>query len=305
MIYKQQTKSINLLIMESLYRRMKLTGKGYYYYLNLDKGFVGEVKLDRCSELAPGERLLLGDLFLKAGGKSRQIDALVITSKAALLYEVKNFEGEYIYKDDRVFRIGLDKPLFNPFSQLDEAETLLRQVFSELGIQLPVQSFVVFVNPNMTLYQAPQHPNLLMASNLDKHFEDTGKGLTRLTSQHKSSANKLCELCMPELRSQSIPEYTFEELRKGVTCAGCGSFIHEMTPKKSKYCCCTKCGHKEIASVTLDRHIDECALLFPDLSLTSVMIHYWCGGLFELPRIRAHLKKRFKVQGKNRWTTYI
>lgn len=305
MIYKQRTKSLNLLKMKSLYYRMGLAGKYYYYYLNLEKGFFGELRLDQSSEQAPGERLLLGDLLLQASGRFRQIDALVITSKAALLYEAKNYEGEYIYKNDRVYRVGSDKPLWNPFSQLDETETLVRQLFAEHGIQLPIQSYVVFVNPKMTLFQAPEHPNLLLASNLDKHFEETGKNLTRLTSQHKSLANKLCELCLPETSSQSIPEYTYEGLRKGVICEGCGSFIHSLPSIRSQYCVCHSCGHKELVSATICRHAEEYHRLFPEAPINSAIIYEWCGQLFTMKRIRLALQKYFTPQGTNRWTTYI
>lgn len=305
MIYKQRTKPLNLWVMESLYYRMGLTEKNNYYYSNLDKGFPGEVWLDSLSEKAPGERLLLGDLLLKAGGKTRQIDALIITSKAALLYEVKNFEGEYVYKNDRIYRVGSDKPLWNPFNQLEEADTLLHQLFAEHQIQLPIQSYVVFINPKMTLYQAPVNPSLLLASNLDKHFEETGKNLNRLSSQHRAIANKLCELCLPETLYPGIPEYTYEGLRKGVLCAGCGSFINEITPRKGKYCCCKRCGRKELVSETLDRLIDEYMRLFPGRAISTANIYDWCGGVFTFDRIRAHLSKRFKKQGSNRRTIYF
>lgn len=306
-IFKAREKSVNLIVMESLKVRMYLEGKSHYQYVWLEKGFIGEAAFDRLLKALAAAGLVLCDLRLRVNGKFKQLDCVVITSKAVLLYEIKNFEGAYTFKEDKkLYRVASDKPIWNPFTQLEEAETLLQQLLGQLGIQLPIQSYVVFINPKMTLYQAPNHPSLLLASNLEQHLEQVNKNTAALTGQHQALARKLSELSLPDtLYPQDIPDYTFEGLRKGVICVGCGEFVDAIAPKKGKYCHCKKCDHREPISETLNRLINEYRRLFPDSIVNTITIYQWCGEVFSMSRIRSHLQKYYSSQGNNRWTQYV
>ncbi|MCM3586548.1 hypothetical protein M3182_12465 [Mesobacillus maritimus] len=47
MLLKDRCESLDLLIMQSVNTRMKLSEKEKFFYTNLEKGYEGEVKFDR------------------------------------------------------------------------------------------------------------------------------------------------------------------------------------------------------------------------------------------------------------------
>lgn len=54
-----------------------------------------------------------------------QIDSLIITHEKVYLYEIKNYEGDYFYQADKLYK----KPRFeiiNPLHQLSRSKALLR-----------------------------------------------------------------------------------------------------------------------------------------------------------------------------------
>lgn len=304
MAYKEREKSYNLLMMESLHNRLELTLKQQYYYSNLLRGYKGECRFDKLTVTLNGNFLVLNDLPLKVEGRYFQIDTLIIGAKIVTIYELKNYSGEYIFKGDDLFVAASNKNVLTPFNQLSRLITSLRQVLAELGFHLPVNGFVAFMDPKMCLYQAPYRPELLLPGKLDKHLAELASNGAPLNSQHQAMAIKLCERIVLEPPYKDLPEYTYEMLKKGVTCAECGSFIVELPSEKSRYCTCEKCGHTESLTKTLCRLVEEYRRLFPGRKITSANIYNWCGGVFTKRRIRAVLQKYFCANGTNRWVTY-
>ncbi|MFL2105235.1 NERD domain-containing protein [Desemzia sp. FAM 23991] len=305
MAYKEREKSYNLLMMESLSIRMELTLKQQYYYQNLLRGYKGECDFDKLTVKLDGNFLVLNDLPLKVDGRYFQIDTLIIGVKSVRVYEVKNYMGEYIFKGDDLYIASSDKSILTPFNQLERLLTSIRQVLAELGIHLPVSGFVAFVDPNMCLYQAPYRPELLLPGKLEKHLTQVASHGAPLTSKHHELAMKLCERCVLEPPYKDLPEYTYELLTKGVSCAECGSLRVTLPAGKSRYCACEKCGHQEPVTKTICRLVDEYRRLFPGREITSTAIYEWCGGLFTKKRIRIVLGKYFKATGTKRLMTYI
>ena len=78
-------------------------------------------------------------------------------SDTIYVFEVKNFEGDYYYEPatDKIFPKYKDVDIVNPLFQLMRSETLLSQLLLRSGFKLPIKSFVIFINPEFTLYQSP------------------------------------------------------------------------------------------------------------------------------------------------------
>ncbi|WP_041556410.1 nuclease-related domain-containing protein [Carnobacterium sp. 17-4] len=102
MAFKEREKPFRLLVMESLANRMNLSKEDRNKYANWVKGYDGEVKFDFITEQLKCESLVLNDLYLIVRGKKFQLDTLVITAKCLFVYEVKNFEGEYYYENEKL-----------------------------------------------------------------------------------------------------------------------------------------------------------------------------------------------------------
>ncbi|WP_369413997.1 nuclease-related domain-containing protein [Aquibacillus saliphilus] len=123
MSFKSRTKSKELAILKLLHMRMNLTIKDKQHYLNLQKGYQGEELFDTLTEKLQCECLVLNDLLLEVNSTTFQIDSLIITQEKIYLYEVKNYEGDYLYESDKLFK----KPrleVINRLHQLSRSESL-------------------------------------------------------------------------------------------------------------------------------------------------------------------------------------
>lgn len=129
MAYKSRIESGELLILRILNRRMGLSAEEHQRYLNLEKGFKGEVQFDLLTEKLQSECLILNDLLLEVNNSKFQIDTTIIFQETIYPFEVKNYEGDFIFKPDRLERIP-GKDYKNPLDQLKRTKFLLRQLLN-------------------------------------------------------------------------------------------------------------------------------------------------------------------------------
>jgi hypothetical protein len=90
MAYKPRTEREEIAILRSLNARMKLPDDDKRNYLNLKKGFEGEVKFDSLTEKLDCDCLILNDLLLEVNKSKFQIDTVVIQD-TLYLFDVKNY----------------------------------------------------------------------------------------------------------------------------------------------------------------------------------------------------------------------
>ncbi|MEH7014459.1 nuclease-related domain-containing protein, partial [Neobacillus niacini] len=157
MLYKARSESVVLKTLRILNKRMKLTEDEQWYYLNQEKGFEGEVQFDLLTEKLQHNCLILNDLQLESNKSSFQLDSTLIFQETYSLFEVKNYEGEYVY-DSEYFKTPGGKDIQNPLDQLKRSKLCLQQLLQSLGSKLTIEAYIVFINPHFTLYQTP--PNL-------------------------------------------------------------------------------------------------------------------------------------------------
>jgi len=132
LIYKNREKPESIRTMELLHKHNDLSGKDYSYYLNLKKGYEGEVQFDSIIEKLTCDCLVLNDLLFKENNTVFQIDSLIITGESILMYEVKNYEGQFIYREDSLKVVASNKPILNPMGQLNRAQTLYAGLMNRL-----------------------------------------------------------------------------------------------------------------------------------------------------------------------------
>lgn len=304
MIYKSRTKSEELLILEFLDKRMVLPDAERNYYLSLKKGFEGEVMFDSLTERLQSDCLVLNDLLLKNNKTTFQIDSLIISSNKLFFYEIKNLEGDHLYEADKLYKFPRTE-VTNPLNQLRRSETLLKQLILSLGINLPVEGLVVFINPEFTLYQTPLNYPFLFPTQIKRYLRILDSSTLKLTDKHRALADKLVSLhyqTIKENKYSNVPDYAYEDLRKGITCAMCDSFSVYVTGHKIK---CNECGNEELASSAILRCINEFKILFRNEKLTTNIIYDWCRIIPLKRRIRKVLCNNFKKVGCNHGTYYI
>lgn len=259
--YKVRTESNELKILKSLNNRMKLSKNDKQYFLNLKKGFEGELLFDSYLEKLQCNCLILNDLLFKFNKNTFQIDSLIVTSDLIYLFEIKNYEGDFLYKSasEQIIPKSREIEVQNPLFQLNRAESLLRQLLQSIGFRNPINSSVVFVNPTFTLYQAPVNKPFIFPTQITRHLKQIESKPSRITSNEKLYADHLISLHQPESQYSQIPTYEYEHLQKGITCEVCHSFLVFI---EGQNCVCRNCGHIELTSSSIIRSVLEDSCFF-------------------------------------------
>lgn len=300
MIYKERTKPNELLTMELLGRRMHLHHKDKQHLLNLQKGYEGEMLFDSLTKKLPSQCLILNDLLLQQNRTTFQIDTLIITQGKILLFEVKNFEGDYYYETGTFYKQP-NQEITNPLHQMERSQSLLRQLILSLGFNPQIEGSVVFVNAKFMLYQAPRHQPIIYPTQITTHLSHLNAIESKLTDRHYKLADKLVALHISDSPFTKVPEYNFEEFKKGMICEVCRSLSLSVYGQKF---ICAKCGQIESAETAVIRSVAEFKALFPFEKITTTKIQEWNGGVCSKKRISTYLKRHYKRIGVRQWTYY-
>lgn len=302
MLLKDRMEPVELLIMKSLYTRSNLSEQEKYYYLSLEKGFEGEKKFDMLADdYLQVERYIINDLLLEVNNSFFQIDKLIISQGAIHLIDIKNFQGDYYMDSNKLFSAATKREYKNPVIQLKRSETLFRLLLQNLKQSFPVESSIIFINPEFTLYQAPMDQPLILPTQVNRFLIDLNNTSSKLNDNHKKLAHKLVSLHKASNPYTILPKYTYEDLQKGIFCRTCQSF---MVPIKNSYLICTGCGGREKLEQAILRNTEEFKLLFPGKNITTRNIHNWCSAELHTRTICRILKKNYNAYGKTKETYY-
>lgn len=300
MQHKPRSKTIELKTLEFLERRISLPAKTQMHYNNLVKGYEGELRFDEMIGNLVSDHLILNDLLLEVNNTTFQIDSLIMIQENIYLYEIKNYQGDYYFQGDQLFK----RPQFeiiNPLYQLSRSESLLKNLLLQLGFNPQIKSFVVFINPCFTLYQAPLDKPFIFPTQLKHHLEFLNSTAAKTTERNKKLANKLLSAHKTVSPYSQVPFYDYDSLRKGIICFRCNSFF--VTVKHSK-CICDTCGYIEDTAAAVLRAIREFQFLFPNNKITTNKIYDWCQVIPSHRTIRRILAKNFTAFGTGQWTYY-
>jgi hypothetical protein len=300
MPYKARSESIVLKTLRILNKRMKLTEDDQRYYQNQEKGYEGEVQFDVFTEMLQCNCYILNDLPLKNNKSSFQLDSSLIFQGTFSLFEVKNFEGEYVY-DAEYFKTLSGRDIQNPLDQLKRSKLMLSQLLQSLGSKLTVEAYVIFINPQFTLYQTPPDLPFILPTQLDRFISKLDQKPSLLNQSHKNLADKLISLHQTESPYTQLPSYEYHHIRKGITCKKCHSFSVLVQGKKVV---CHTCGYEEMVTSAVLRMVGEFKLLFPDRKITTNVIYDWCSVVTSKKTISRALGKHLTIKGVHQWTYY-
>lgn len=294
MIVKTRTEPRELRLFRALNSRMDLSTKDETYYSNLEKGYQGELQFDEWLLSAAEGGLILNDLLLEMNNTLFQIDSVLITAYIVYLFEVKNFEGDFVAEGDQWFTASKTE-IKNPLLQLKRNEQLFRRLLQELGCKTKIQSHLIFINPEFQLYQAPLNLPAVFHPQLNRFAAPLKKDTSlKLSSAHTKLADRLAAAHLDKSPFSSVPEYGWEGLRKGIGCRGCGVLYEYFDGKNLK---CNYCGGKESYATAIIRAAEEYKLLFPDRKVTTNGIYEWCEVIKCNRTIRKALSSHYDLKG--------
>lgn len=297
-----RTESEEVMVLRSLNNRMKLSPEDLIYYRNLERGLVGERLFDEhLKKKLTNDYLVISDITFKHNNKTFQIDSLVISQHKIYIFEVKYFEGDYIIKDNHFCTLN-GKERYDPMSQLNRTESLMRQLLQYHNINIQREGYVVFVNPEFYLYNAPLNHQVIFPTQINRFLKKLDSIPSQLNSFHYNLADKLMEISLKETQYSQIPKYEYNDLRKGFICEKCNTIISDF---KGHNICCNHCGHLESFQSAVLRHTEEFSLLFPDRKITTRSIMEWCNQKEHEKTFQRILLKNYVSVGFGKGTYYI
>ena len=213
MFLKNRYESEELRVLNALNSRMDLAEKEKQYYFNLKKGFEGEVVFDGHLKRIVIQSLILSDLLFEQNHSHFQIDSLMISQSLTYLFEVKNFEGGY-YFDGETFKKINGTEVKNPLLQLERNASLLRQLFNSIGYKIPIEPYLVFVNPDFTLYQAPLNKRIILPTNINRFILQMNHQRSILNNQHSRLSERLLSSHLTKSPFTKIPPTSMQSCEK-------------------------------------------------------------------------------------------
>lgn len=297
MIFKQRSEPLELVLNRFLNTRMDFSENEKKHFWTISKGYEGEVRSDIWLLNLTDNWLVLHDLLLEFNQSIFQIDTLIIAYEMIYLLDVKNFEGDYVVKDDKWYNPAgvLQK---NPLHQLERCETLLEKLLHELGYHFTIDSYLIFNNPEFHLYIPSIQPAIIFPTQLNRFLKKLNSKPVKLNKKHFQLAEQLKGLHKIESPYPKLPPYTIEKLKKGITCCKCNSFLTDQT------LICKNCGYVEDVDAAVLRSLKEFTLLFPDRKITTDTIHDWCGIIKSKKTIRRILAKNLDLLRHSRSSYY-
>ncbi|MBS4174442.1 nuclease-related domain-containing protein [Bacillus sp. FJAT-49736] len=301
MLFKPRYEPVELKLLRFLNTRIKLSPKVVGYLLNLEKGFEGELVFDKCIENLSDNWLIMNDLLLETNNTIYQLDSILISPDTIHLFEVKNFEGDYYFEDDKWYTIS-GKEIKNPLLQLKRAESLFRRLLQDLRFSFSIEANVIFVNPNFFLYQAPINLPIIFPNQIEGFMKKLNMRPPTQTNTTTKFVEKLSTILLEESPYKNLPEYSYEQLKKGITCSKCNRF---MTRFNKNNIVCQKCETIEENGHALLRSVEEYKFLFPSRKITTNVIYDWCKIIHSKKVVRRILNENFSLTGRARSAHFV
>lgn len=301
---KGRTASRELKTYRALNPRTSLSSEEQQKHSNLEKGFEGELMFDKLLEVLPNNWLSVNDLLLRKNNTYFQIDSTLISCDTISLFEIKNFEGNFYIDNNRKWFTEFKSEISNPLLQVERNESLVRRFLQDLGMNFAIEYYLVFINPQFTLYNSPHDKRIIYPTQLKKFIEKLCMKNPRTKERHINFAKQLVsEHITNPPPFMELPKYSYEGLEKGVFCASCNEPMGKIDQKRTFVC--RKCGHAENIDTAVLRSVEEFRLLFPERLITTNEIFEWCGLIPSERTVRRILSKKFERVGCTDLTHYL
>lgn len=267
--------------LEILTYRYDLSEEDLIELENLRKGYEGELTFDKVleDEFGDVDFIHIKDYCFKiqrgssVSTKSEssidreiQLDNIIIAGDRMITFEVKNYsfdlkydEGHWAYLNGRKFS--------DPLIQIRRQQDALQELVEEPGFTVKVFSTIVFINPDQTIYNLPENPEIIIRSNLLKK-------LKQVLRENRNDYSKMIKYMearrLPESQYQGEVGVLFEELKTGVFCGECGERLH----KRSNYnYFCESCDRIIPILTVVKRLIYEIGTLNMNWKITASILH--------------------------------
>lgn len=289
-----------LRFLTALHARKELSSDQLHHLHAMKKGIVGETQWTAYLNQLPNDIPILYDLNLEMNQTVFQIDALCILQHKMILFEIKNYSGNYSIADDKWLSPN-KKEMKDPLLQIKRNELLIHQFFKKHQLPIPFDYYLIFVHPEFVLYGATADQNVILPGQISAFLTTLKNQTVTPTGLHTKIIDTLLTHHKNKLTMLVKPEYHYEELEKGVFCSGCCGRMERVSLRLFQ---CTKCNQANTLEKVILEMIAHFKILFPQRKITMPQIANWCGDEISTDTITRVLQRNFIQYGKGRGTYY-
>ena len=281
-------------------RRMQLNFDDARNFRVYESGYSGECLYDKIFDEAGHDNLyIFRDVYLAAGKSGAQYDSIIISGDAITVNEIKNYSGEYYYKNGRFIKNGEVVP-DNPFTQLDRAVGKLYRICRNARMAAEISGTVVFPNDDFKLYSEDNSiwKNVVIRMDLKKYFRKF-KG-----DYNTEKAERLVSLIRTHISENPYfnGSTNVKGVRRGLYCGRCGDFnLIKMRYHRQ----CSGCGTKESNETHMLRVMSDYKYLFYGEGMTRRRLAELIGNDFHPEVLRRALGKYCTKNKKGKNTEYV
>jgi hypothetical protein len=269
----------------------------------LYRGFMGEMQFAKLlQEKLHAPCIPIFSLHLEISGSECQFDCLLIFQHTIHLIEIKNYQGDYYVDGDQWFNRMTKKEWRNPINQLRRSDILLQQFLTKQPLRVGVNPHLVFVDSSFYLYQAPLDSPIIFSGQQHRYIDQLNQTPCKLSQAHERLAVILKAAHVSKPKSEQLPVYSYDQLKKGMVCKKCKGLLR----KTSKHHVgCGSCGNEELAETAFIQNVKEFHLLFPESEITVTSMQRWSNEVFSKTTTKRYLGKHLKLVHKGKSSYYI
>lgn len=299
-VYKPLEASTTLRFYRAIHSRTELPPESAYYLQSLQKGYNGEKNWATYLNELPKNIPILYDLQFEVNQSTIQIDALCILQNKLVLFEVKNFQGNFSVDGDKWYSPS-HKEMKNPLNQIKRAEPLFHQFLKKYQLNMPFDYYLIFVHPTFILYGASHQEQLILPGQIPEFLDGLKQQTFSPQRLHTKIIDTLLTNHINDIHLLHKPEYHFDQMAKGLFCGVCGG---KMKRKHKKTFSCMKCHHSATVNDTVLYNIQDYMALFPERKVTTANIFDWIDEEVSKRFINYFMLNKFESHGLGKSTYY-
>lgn len=298
-MHKKPRKPNELFVYEALVGRLDFSSNQEATYRRLTRGFEGERKFfEMLPKSLVDKHHIYFDLSLMIDNSETQIDVLIPTQQQIHHLEIKHYKNSFTVKGDQ-WQLENGKVIMNPLHQLRRTGELINILTQKLGHQQLVTSHIIFTHPTFHLYQASKTWPIIYPNQIQKFIK---KIQAESKIQNKNLNHYIQAHHLKRSRFERIPNYNFDQLRKGLFCPTCHIKLKRKTARKNV---CPSCGHSSNIAENVIRATEQYQHLFPKKQINIRTILAWTDYPLHRTQIYRIFNKNYQLIKKNRGSYYL
>lgn len=291
----------------SSYRGLLTKPKQQKHLIRLKAGDKGELDLvDFLIDRLPTNWHLLRNVWLEFDGNITEVDILIITPKFWWILEVKNYRGQFEYRNHTCY---LNQEAFpDQVAACRNRLRIVKRIADQMQSDTPeVHCSIVFIN-ELCQVTAEAQPDiqLMMRYQLPGH-------LNEMIHRHKvqpqtiNQQESLSTIYQYEIDHPYLPQHpnpaAFELATKGIHCPACHSYDIRIHHRQAK---CLHCHHTISKTQAVLQAACELGVLYhnnPKI-ITTANLYEFTAGKISQKGIRLILKQHLRKYGIKHGTYY-